>query len=58
MNIVALVISIIALAISVFSIGISLCIYARTINIALWRKEAERIKEEERLRKEMERHDA
>lgn len=54
MNIVALVVSIIALAISVFSIGISLSVYARTINIALWRREAERIKEEQRTRRETE----
>ena len=58
MNIVAFVISIIALAISVFSIGISLGIYIRTVNIDLWRREAERIKEEERTRSEGERHDA
>ena len=54
MNIVALVISIIALAISMFSLAISLGVYVRTINIDLWRREAERIKEEERSRKEME----
>lgn len=54
MNIVALVVSIIALAISVFSIGIGLCIYMRTVNIDLLRREAERIKEEQRPRREME----